>query len=184
LIGGSATAESPSFIRAFVERIQKASPHWGTQVEKDCMMSIGQTLSIPHQDETASNEEIVMRKVWRRILLFGFLLLLFAQIDKHNIAFAGLTMSNDLGLTATTFGFCVSIFYVGYILCEIPSNLIMVGTDIHYVGLGVRHHDACRRLQKPSDDPLSSRHGGGRDDSRPATLFHLLVSVIIPGARQ
>jgi ACS family 4-hydroxyphenylacetate permease-like MFS transporter len=125
LIGGSATAESPSFIRAFVERIQKASPHWGTQVEKDCMMSIGQTLSIPHQDETASNEEIVMRKVWRRILLFGFLLLLFAQIDKHNIAFAGLTMSNDLGLTATTFGFCVSIFYVGYILCEIPSNLIM-----------------------------------------------------------
>ncbi|MGI4939057.1 MAG: MFS transporter [Janthinobacterium lividum] len=72
------------------------------------------------------SEQNVMRKVWRRILLFGFLLLLFAQVDKHNIAFAGLTMSHDLGLTATMFGLCVSIFYVGYIVCEIPSNLIMV----------------------------------------------------------
>jgi ACS family 4-hydroxyphenylacetate permease-like MFS transporter len=66
-----------------------------------------------------------MGKVWRRILVFGFLLLLFAQIDKTNIAFAALTMRRDLGLTATMFGFCVSIFFVGYILCEIPSNLIM-----------------------------------------------------------
>ncbi|MBV8912271.1 MAG: MFS transporter, partial [Acetobacteraceae bacterium] len=70
-------------------------------------------------------EQDVMRKVWRVILSFGFLLLLFAQVDKHNIAFAGLTMTRDLGLTATMFGICVSIFYVGYILCEIPSNLVM-----------------------------------------------------------
>jgi ACS family 4-hydroxyphenylacetate permease-like MFS transporter len=75
--------------------------------------------------ETHVSERAVMRKVWRRILWFGFALLLFAQIDKHDIAFAGLTMSHDLGLTATVFGLCVSIFYVGYILCEIPSNLVM-----------------------------------------------------------
>ncbi len=84
------------------------------------------------QTETASlgeaitpTEQVVMGKVWKRILFLGFLLLLFAQVDKHNIAYAGLTMSRDLGLTATMFGVCVSIFYVGYILCEIPSNLIM-----------------------------------------------------------
>ncbi len=69
--------------------------------------------------------QAAMRKVWRVILSFGFLLLLFAQVDKHDVAFAGLTMSHDLGLTATVFGLCVSIFYVGYILCEIPSNLVL-----------------------------------------------------------
>ena len=84
-----------------------------------------QALSAPLQGATARIERAVMRKVWWRILLFGFALLLFAQVDKHNIAFAGLTMSRDLGLTATMFGLCVSIFYVGYILCEIPSNLVM-----------------------------------------------------------
>ena len=72
-----------------------------------------------------SAEAAVMRKIWLRILPFGFLLLLFAQVDKHNIAYAALTMRQDLSLSATLFGMCVSIFYVGYILCEIPSNLVM-----------------------------------------------------------
>jgi MFS transporter, ACS family, 4-hydroxyphenylacetate permease len=74
---------------------------------------------------THPDQHAVMGKVWKVILTFGFLLLLFAQVDKHNIAFAGLTMSHDLGLTTTMFGICVSIFYVGYIVCEIPSNLVM-----------------------------------------------------------
>jgi ACS family 4-hydroxyphenylacetate permease-like MFS transporter len=88
-------------------------------------MDTGQ-LEAPRVSETSSSlEQVLMAKIWRRILVFGFLLLLFAQVDKHNIAFAGLTMSRDLGLTATMFGLCVSIFYVGYIICEIPSNLVM-----------------------------------------------------------
>lgn len=73
----------------------------------------------------SAREQEVVRKVWRRILWFAALLLLCAQIDKHNIAFAALTMSRDLKLTATMFGLCAAIFYVGYVLCEIPSNLIM-----------------------------------------------------------
>jgi ACS family 4-hydroxyphenylacetate permease-like MFS transporter len=35
-------------------------------------------------------------------------------------------MNKDLLLTATTFGLANSIFYVGYVACEIPSNLLMV----------------------------------------------------------
>ncbi len=70
-------------------------------------------------------EAEAVRKVWRRILPFTFALLLFAQIDKHNIAFAGLTMRQDLGLSATVFGLAVSIFYVGFIIFEIPSNVVM-----------------------------------------------------------
>ena len=83
-----------------------------------------QVLATPLAEDRVA-ESLVMRKVWRRVLWFGFALLLFAQVDKHDIAFAGLTMSRDLGLTATVFGLCVSVFYVGYIVCEIPSNLVM-----------------------------------------------------------
>ncbi len=72
-----------------------------------------------------ASDDALMAKVWRRVLWFGFALLLFAQVDKHDIAFAGLTMRRDLGLSAAAFGVCVSIFYVGYIVCEIPSNLVM-----------------------------------------------------------
>ncbi|MGY6257236.1 MFS transporter [Paraburkholderia caledonica] len=75
--------------------------------------------------ETPERQREVVGKVSRRILWFAALLLLCAQIDKHNIAFAALTMSHELKLTATMFGLCTAIFYVGYVLCEIPSNLIM-----------------------------------------------------------
>lgn len=70
-------------------------------------------------------ERRIVTKVWRRILWFSALLLLVSQVDKHNIAFAAITMRNDLNLTATMFGMCISIFYIGYVMFEIPSNLIM-----------------------------------------------------------
>jgi ACS family 4-hydroxyphenylacetate permease-like MFS transporter len=85
---------------------------------------MGQSDQITASEYSGRQREVV-RKVWRRILWFAGLLLLCAQIDKHNIAFAALTMSHDLKLTATMFGLCTAIFYVGYVLCEIPSNLIM-----------------------------------------------------------
>jgi len=47
-------------------------------------------------------------------------------LDRINIGFAALSMNKDLHLTATAFGFVGTIFYVGYVLCEVPSNLLMV----------------------------------------------------------
>lgn len=85
---------------------------------------MGQPDQITSSEHSGRQREVV-RKVRRRILWFAGLLLLYAQIDKHNIAFAALTMRHDLKLTATMFGLCTAIFYVGYVLCEIPSNLIM-----------------------------------------------------------
>ena len=51
---------------------------------------------------------------------------IFNYLDRINIGFAALTMNKDLALTATAFGLATTIFYIGYVACEIPSNLLMV----------------------------------------------------------
>ena len=48
-----------------------------------------------------------------------------AYIDRINVSFAALTMRGDLGMSAGDFGFAVGIFYWGYFLFEVPSNVIM-----------------------------------------------------------
>jgi ACS family 4-hydroxyphenylacetate permease-like MFS transporter len=70
-------------------------------------------------------EPEVMHKVTRRLMWFLFALFMATYIDRINIAFAQLTMNQALGLTATMFGLANTIFYVGYIAFEIPSNLLM-----------------------------------------------------------
>ncbi len=47
------------------------------------------------------------------------------NLDRINISFAALSMNHALGLSATAFGLVGTMFYVGYILCEIPSNLML-----------------------------------------------------------
>ncbi|HEY7820503.1 MAG TPA: MFS transporter, partial [Vicinamibacteria bacterium] len=69
--------------------------------------------------------EPVIRKVSRRLIPFLFLLYVFAYLDRINIGFAALAMNRDLGLTATMFGIANTIFYVGYMLFEIPSNIAL-----------------------------------------------------------
>ena len=46
-------------------------------------------------------------------------------IDRVNVGIAGLTMNKDIGLSSTAFGFGFGLFFIGYFLFEIPSNLIM-----------------------------------------------------------
>jgi ACS family tartrate transporter-like MFS transporter len=48
-----------------------------------------------------------------------------AYIDRINVSFAGLTMGGDLKMSAATFGFAVGMFYWGYFIFEVPSNVIM-----------------------------------------------------------
>src|SRR6201991_1755138 len=75
--------------------------------------------------EQAKSEEVI-GKVWRRLIPFLFVLYIINYLDRINVGFAALSMNKDLLLTATTFGLANSIFYVGYVACEIPSNLLMV----------------------------------------------------------
>ena len=65
----------------------------------------------------------VIDKISRHLLWFLFLLFVFFWIGSTSAA--GLTMVGDLGLTATQFGLATTLFYVAYIACGIPSNMIL-----------------------------------------------------------
>lgn len=66
-----------------------------------------------------------MRKVYVRLLPFAVLSYILAYIDRINVSFAALTMRDDLGISAGAFGFAVGMFYLGYFLFEVPSNVIL-----------------------------------------------------------
>ena len=70
-------------------------------------------------------ERSTMRKVYLRLLPFAVLSYVLAYIDRINVSFAGLTMRGDLGMSAGTFGFAVGLFYWGYFIFEVPSNVIL-----------------------------------------------------------
>src|SRR6478752_7295842 len=70
-------------------------------------------------------ERSTMRKVYLRLLPFAILSYVLAYIDRINVSFAGLTMRTDLEMSAGTFGFAVGMFYWGYFVFEVPSNVIL-----------------------------------------------------------
>ncbi|BAN98346.1 hypothetical protein E05_35800 [Plautia stali symbiont] len=72
-----------------------------------------------------------MRKVTLRIVPFIMLLYFIEFLDRVNIGFAALTMNQDLGFSPTVFGFGAGIFFLGYFLFEVPSNLILHKVGAH-----------------------------------------------------
>jgi ACS family tartrate transporter-like MFS transporter len=70
----------------------------------------------------------VLVKVSRRLLPFLFLLYVVNILDRVNVGFARLQMLDDLGMGERVYGRAAGIFYVGYLLFEVPSNLILVRT--------------------------------------------------------
>lgn len=75
--------------------------------------------------DAQSLEDALYRKVnWRIVPLF-ILCFLFAYLDRVNISFAKLEMQNDLGFSDTIYGLGASLFFVGYFLFEVPSNVLL-----------------------------------------------------------
>lgn len=66
-----------------------------------------------------------MAALRRRLLPFLFLLYVVAYLDRVNISFAADGVSRDLGLNTASYGFAAGVFFLGYVLFEIPSNLIL-----------------------------------------------------------
>jgi ACS family tartrate transporter-like MFS transporter len=69
--------------------------------------------------------ERTVRKVSSRHLPFLFLLYVVAFLDRVNFGYAALEMNSTLGISAELFGFLSGIFFVGYLIFEIPSNMIL-----------------------------------------------------------
>jgi len=73
--------------------------------------------------ETAARR--AARKAAWRLIPFLILCFLIGFLDRVNLGFAALTMNMELGLTAEMFGFGAGIFFFGYFIFEVPSNLIL-----------------------------------------------------------
>lgn len=74
---------------------------------------------------TASLEERTMKKVKMRIIPYIFLLYIIAFLDRVNLGYAALDMNQALGLTSEVFGLISGIFFFGYFIFEVPSNLLL-----------------------------------------------------------
>ena len=98
-----------------------------------------------------------MRRVRWRLLPFLGLLYVVAYLDRVNVSFAKLTMNASIGIDDATYAFGAGIFFIGYFIFEVPSNLILervgarrwiarildyVGTD--FIRHSVRDRSHCR----------------------------------------
>src|SRR6516225_3211107 len=70
-------------------------------------------------------EARTIRKLRMRIIPFVFILLVICFIDRINIGFAALTMNKELAITSQQYGFIAGVFFFGYFIFEVPSNLLL-----------------------------------------------------------
>ena len=84
---------------------------------KDC-----QTLNIR---ENEYEKRRIYKKITLRLIPFLFICYVFAYLDRVNIGFAALHIKQDLGFSEAVYGLGAGMFFVGYFLFEVPSNLIL-----------------------------------------------------------
>ncbi|MFB6674126.1 MFS transporter [Streptomyces sp. NPDC056390] len=72
-----------------------------------------------------ARENAVFRKVIRRIVPFLILCYVVSYLDRVNVGFAKLQMSEDLGFSEAAYGLGAGLFFIGYFLFEVPSNLML-----------------------------------------------------------
>ncbi|MQT13196.1 MFS transporter [Segnochrobactrum spirostomi] len=70
-------------------------------------------------------EERAFAKAARRLIPLMMVLYLVSFLDRVNVGFAALTMNADLGFTPVVFGWGAGVFFLGYFLFEVPSNLVL-----------------------------------------------------------
>ena len=73
----------------------------------------------------AIDERALIRKITWRIIPFVFILYIISYIDRANIGYAALQMNHELALSSEAFGFASGIFFIGYFLFEVPSNVLL-----------------------------------------------------------
>jgi MFS transporter, ACS family, tartrate transporter len=71
------------------------------------------------------DDETLYRKIAWRLIPIMMLMYLVAFLDRVNVSFAALTMNADLGFSPAVYGWGAGIFFIGYFLFEVPSNLVL-----------------------------------------------------------
>src|SRR5215218_6129980 len=73
-------------------------------------------------------ENTTLEAVTRRLIPFLFVLYVVSFLDRVNVGFAALEMNRDLNFSSAVYGFGAGIFFIGYSIFEVPSNLILART--------------------------------------------------------
>lgn len=77
-------------------------------------------------------EAATYRKVTRRLMPYLFLCYILAYLGRVNVSFAKLQMQQDLHMSDSVYGLGAGIFFIGYFLFEVPSNLILARLGARY----------------------------------------------------
>lgn len=121
-------------------------------------------------------ERAVFRKFTFRLFPFMILLRMVNFLDRVTIGYAALTINCDLGISPSVFGLAAGVFFIGYVLCEIPSDIllhkvasdrwlcrIMVTSGLVFAGMAfVRGPVGRCQLNAFRNESLQSSHTGGR----------------------
>ncbi|WP_194464073.1 MFS transporter [Bradyrhizobium sp. CCBAU 53340] len=75
-------------------------------------------------DFTVEEAKILSKVLWR-VVPFLLLCYIVAYLDRVNVGIASLTMNRDLGISPSEFGWSAGLFFFGYFLAEVPSNLAL-----------------------------------------------------------
>src|ERR1041385_3100442 len=70
-------------------------------------------------------EQVLLSRLTRRLIPFMFLLYIVSYLDRINVGFAALQLNTALKFDPAVFGLGAGIFFMGYFIFEVPSNLIM-----------------------------------------------------------
>jgi MFS family permease len=80
-----------------------------------------------------ADQEQVFAKCARRMIPFMMLLYVTNYLDRVNVGFAALTMNQDLGFSASVYGFAAGVFFISYAMFQIPANVLL-----ERIGAGTR----------------------------------------------
>ena len=119
--------------------------------------------------EITDLERQTMRRVARRLLPLLIACYFVAYLDRVNVGFASLTMNKALGFSAAVYGFGSGIFFLGYFIFEVPSNVLLskVGARIWIArilvtwGIISPAYRVCCRSRDVLFSALLSRHRRG-----------------------
>jgi MFS transporter, ACS family, tartrate transporter len=75
--------------------------------------------------QVSNLEELTIKRIYRRIMPFLILLFIMAFLDRINIGFAAIHMNDAIGITQTIFGLAAGVFFLGYFIAEVPSNIML-----------------------------------------------------------
>ena len=146
-----------------------------------------ESATAPSAEVEPLERETMRRVAWRLmpLLMLGYFC---AYLDRSNVGMAATTMISYLGFNNAVFGFGAGLFFLGYFLGEIPSNLILnqggsAALDRpHSDHLGYRRRLDGLRVERDEFlwQPHLARPGGSRLLPRRVAVPHLVVPVVLP----